>query len=177
VDSCRQRYEKPLRKRALGPLYSRVLYRVFQPKARPLSFNAKTSYGLLALIELAGIQAQGGRLQVSAIASRQGIPERYLEQMMTTLRKGGLLISSRGHKGGYQLARPAAEIRLSEVLDCLEGASEPQQPAQPSLEQQVLQSLEANLQQQRLALLESTTLASLLAQRDALLQAQAMYFI
>ena len=143
----------------------------------PLSFNAKTSYGLLALLELAGIQAQGGRLQVSAIAQRQNIPERYLEQMLTTLRKGGLLNSSRGPRGGYQLARPAAAIQLSEVLGCLEGSSEPEQTAQPSLERQVLQALDTQLVDQRRALLESTTLADLLAQRDALLQAQAMYFI
>ena len=143
----------------------------------PLSFNAKTSYGLLALLELAGIQAQGGRLQVSAIAQRQDIPERYLEQMLTSLRKGGVLNSSRGPRGGYQLARPAAAIQLSEVLDCLEGSSEPEQAAQPSLERQVLQALDTQLVDQRRALLESTTLADLLAQRDALLQAQAMYFI
>ena len=143
----------------------------------PLSFNAKTSYGLLALLELAGIQTQGGRLQVSAIAQRQNIPERYLEQMLTSLRKGGLLNSSRGPRGGYQLARPAAAIQLSEVLDCLEGSSEPEQASQPSLERQVLQALDTQLADQRRALLESTTLADLLAQRDALLQARAMYFI
>ena len=143
----------------------------------PLSFNAKTSYGLLALLELAGIQAQGGRLQVSAIAQRQDIPERYLEQLLTSLRKGGLLNSSRGPRGGYQLARPAATIQLSEVLDCLEGRSEPEQAAQPSLERQVLHALDTQLVDQRRTLLESTTLADLLTQRDALLQAQAMYFI
>ena len=143
----------------------------------PLSFNAKTSYGLLALLELAGIQAQGGRLQVSAIAQRQDIPERYLEQLLTSLRKGGLLNSSRGPRGGYQLARPAAMIQLSEVLDCLEGRSEPERAVQPSLERQVLHALDTQLADQRRALLESTTLADLLAQRDALLQAQAMYFI
>ena len=143
----------------------------------PLSFNAKTSYGLLALLELAGIQAQGGRLQVSAIAQRQDIPERYLEQLLTSLRKGGLLNSSRGPRGGYQLARPAATIQLSEVLDCLEGRSEPERAVQPSLERQVLHALDTQLADQRRTLLESTTLADLLAQRDALLQAQAMYFI
>ena len=142
-----------------------------------LSFNAKTSYGLLALLELAGIQAQGGRLQVSVIAQRQDIPERYLEQLLTSLRKGGLLTSSRGPRGGYQLARPAATIQLSEVLDCLEGRSEPEQAVQPSLERQVLHALDTQLADQRRTLLESTTLADLLAQRDALLQAQAMYFI
>ena len=147
------------------------------PQTTSLSFNAKTSYGLLALLELACIQPQGGRLQVSAIAQRQEIPERYLEQMLTALRKGGLLNSSRGPRGGYQLARPAAAIHLSEVLDCLEGRSEPEQAAQPSLERQVLHALDTQLTDQRRTLLESTTLADLLAQRDALLQAQAMYFI
>ena len=142
-----------------------------------LSFNAKTSYGLLALLELAGIEAQGGRLQVSAIAQRQDIPERYLEQLLTSLRKGSLLNSSRGPRGGYQLARPAATIPLSEVLDCLEGRSEPEQAVQPSLERQVLNALDTQLADQRRTLLESTTLADLLTQRDALLQAQAMYFI
>ncbi|WP_255439413.1 Rrf2 family transcriptional regulator [Synechococcus sp. LTW-R] len=143
----------------------------------PLSFNAKTRYGLLALLELAGIEARGGRLQVSAIAQRQDIPERYLEQLLTSLRKEGLLNSSRGPRGGYQLTRPAATIHLSEVLDCLEGRSEPEQAVQPSLERQVLHALDTQLTDQRRTLLESTTLADLLAQRDARLQAQAMYFI
>ncbi|QNG30812.1 Rrf2 family transcriptional regulator [Synechococcus sp. LTW-R] len=142
-----------------------------------MSFNAKTRYGLLALLELAGIEARGGRLQVSAIAQRQDIPERYLEQLLTSLRKEGLLNSSRGPRGGYQLTRPAATIHLSEVLDCLEGRSEPEQAVQPSLERQVLHALDTQLTDQRRTLLESTTLADLLAQRDARLQAQAMYFI
>ena len=55
-----------------------------------MGFPAKTSYGIAALMELAGVHASGEVLQVAEIASRQGIPERYLEQMMTSLRRGGL---------------------------------------------------------------------------------------
>ena len=110
---------------------------------------------------------------------RQGIPERYLEQMMASLRRAGLLRSSRGPRGGYQLARPAATITLAEVLDCLEGDTAPATITEggSSAERQVLQELAASLRQQRLQRLRHTSLAQLLEQRDALQQAQAMYFI
>jgi Rrf2 family protein len=146
----------------------------------PLGFAAKTTYGLLALMELAGVEASGERLQVAEIASRQGIPERYLEQMMASLRRAGLLRSSRGPRGGYQLARPAAAISLAEVVECLEGDGEPNgDPGGNGIspELQVLQELSGSLRQQRLERLQRTSLAQLLEQRDALQQAQAMYFI
>ena len=145
-----------------------------------MAFAAKTTYGLLALMELAGVQASGERLQVAEIAARQGIPERYLEQMMASLRRAGLLRSSRGPRGGYQLARPAAAINLAEVLECLEGEAalgNAGEEASSSPERQVLQELARSLRQQRLARLQHTSLAELLEQRDALQQAQAMYFI
>jgi len=145
-----------------------------------LAFAAKTTYGLLALMELAGVEASGERLQVAEIAARQGIPERYLEQMMASLRRAGLLRSSRGPRGGYQLARPAASIDLAEVLECLEGEAalgSAGEEASGSPERQVLQELAQSLRQQRLERLQHTSLAQLLEQRDALQQAQAMYFI
>lgn len=86
-----------------------------------VAFSAKTEYGLVSLLELAAIYPQGGVLQVAEIASRQGIPDRYLEQMLTSLRRGRILRSIRGPRGGYQLARPPAEIRIAEVVACLEG--------------------------------------------------------
>lgn len=144
-----------------------------------MGFAAKTTYGLLALMELAGVEASGERLQVAEIAARQSIPERYLEQMMASLRRAGLLRSSRGPRGGYQLARPAAAISLAEVVECLEGDGDPigDPAASASPELQVLQNLTSSLRQQRLARLQQTSLAELLEHRDALQQAQAMYFI
>ena len=143
-----------------------------------MGFPAKTTYGIAALMELAGVYASGEVLQVAEIAARQGIPERYLEQMMTSLRRGGLLRSLRGPRGGYQLTRSPEAVSLAEVIHCLEGdpAVSPSEPARTA-EFQVIDALAAELARERLARLNSTTLADLLDQRDQRLQAQAMYFI
>jgi Rrf2 family protein len=142
-----------------------------------LGFSAKTTYGLLALMELADVAGSGERLQVGEIAARQAIPERYLEQMMTSLRRGGILRSIRGARGGYQLAKSADQILLSEVILCLEGEPNAGDPSSGSPELQVITAMADELRRQRDARLQTTTLADLQRQRDALLQAQAMYFI
>jgi Rrf2 family protein len=142
-----------------------------------LTFSAKTQYALVSLMELAAIHDQGGVLQVGEIAQRQAIPDRYLEQMLTALRRCHILRSLRGPKGGYQLARPPAQVRLSEVVACLEGEPEAGANGRPSPEFQVLAQLEAQLQQARQRLLDTTTLQDLLDQRNSLSHAQLMYFI
>jgi len=142
-----------------------------------LGFSAKTTYGLQALMELADLAASGERLQVGEIAARQAIPERYLEQMMTSLRRAGILRSIRGARGGYQLAKAAEQIRLSEVIRCLEGEHHSSDPSSGSTELQVINALAEDLRRQRFIQLEATTLADLLQERDARLQAEAMYFI
>ncbi len=141
-----------------------------------VSFSAKTQYALVSLIELAAIHGQGGVLQVGEIAQRQSIPDRYLEQMLTALRRSHILRSQRGPKGGYQLARPPAQVRLEEIVTCLEGEPAAATSRQ-SPEFQVLFNLEAQLQQARQRLLRETTLQDLLDQRNSLAQSQVMYFI
>ena len=49
------------------------------------------------------------------------MPEKFLEQLISTLRRGGLLTSHRGMKGGYTLSRPADEITVLEVVQTLDG--------------------------------------------------------
>lgn len=143
-----------------------------------MAFSAKTEYGVVALIELAGVYSSGGVLQVSEIASRQNIPERYLEQMLTSLRRGAVLRSIRGPRGGYQLMRPPADITMSEVVACLEGEpSQRESKGRQSPEFDVLDQIAAQLERQSHQLLASTSLQDLLDQRDARRQAQAMYFI
>ena len=143
-----------------------------------MAFSAKTGYGLVSLIELAAIHSRGCVLQVAEIAQRQAIPDRYLEQMLASLRRGQILRSIRGPKGGYQLARPPAEIRVDNVVSCLEGDVPPRAGgvgATPEFE--VLGRLEQRLEGARLGILSGTTLQDLLDQRDHLAQAQVMYFI
>ena len=143
-----------------------------------MAFSAKTEYGLVSLLELAAIHPQGGVLQVAEIASRQGIPDRYLEQMLTSLRRGRILLSIRGPRGGYQLARPPAEIRISEVVACLEGEVASRTGAsRQSPEFAVIGGLQERLEQARQAILAGTSLQDLLEERDQRLQSQVMYFI
>jgi Rrf2 family protein len=143
-----------------------------------LALSAKVRYGIVALIELATIQAQGGVLQVGEIAQRQNIPDRYLEQMLTSLRRARILRSIRGPKGGYQLARPPAVVALLEVVAALEGETPARDlTARTTPEFEVLTTLEDQLDSARTALLDGTTLQDLLEERDQRLQAQVMYFI
>jgi len=143
-----------------------------------VAFSAKTEYGLVSLLELAAIHPQGGVLQVAEIASRQGIPDRYLEQMLTSLRRGRILLSIRGPRGGYQLARPPAEIRIAEVVSCLEGEGGGRGSAsRQTPEFEVIGGLQERLEQARQAILEGTSLQDLLDERDQRLQSQVMFFI
>ncbi len=141
-------------------------------------FSAKTDYGLIALLELASIHGQGSVLQVGEIAARQGIPDRYLEQMLTSLRRGQILRSIRGPRGGYQLARAPGEIRVADVVRVLEGDTAPQtRAARDTPEGDVVLGLAEQIANAHQQILEATTLQDLLERRDQLAQSQAMYFI
>jgi Rrf2 family protein len=60
-------------------------------------------------------------MQSAEIARRQGIPGPFLDQVLMTLRRAGMITSTRGPHGGHSLARRPEQIRLDEVIDCLEG--------------------------------------------------------
>jgi Rrf2 family protein len=141
-------------------------------------FSAKTEYGLVALMDLAAAYSTGERVQTGAICRGHGMPERYLEQMLTALRKGGYLVSVRGPKGGYQLTRSPELISVAEVEDCLEGESRAdRQGDRGNAEFQVLDGLAQRAQRARRAVLEATTLAHLLLERDSLRQPSPMFYI
>ena len=82
--------------------------------------SMKVDYGVRALIDLA--QNHGnGPIQTAEIAGRQGVPEPYLDQLLTNLRKVGFVKSRRGPKGGYMLAVEPGELNLGMVVNALEG--------------------------------------------------------
>ena len=85
-----------------------------------MRFSMKTEYGVRAIVELAA-NAGRGALQSGEIARRQSIPGPFLDQVLMTLRRAGLVTSTRGPRGGHTLARRPDEIRLDEVITCLEG--------------------------------------------------------
>lgn len=142
-------------------------------------FSARTDYGLIALMDLAEASGSGQLLQTHEIASRHSIPERYLEQMLTSLRKAGYLKSLRGPRGGFQLRVPPEEIRISEVVACLEGdrRSEQERGERDTPEFQAVSALDQRADGARDAVLARLTLLDLLRERDALREAQPMFFI
>lgn len=87
----------------------------------PVELPLKFRYGFLALLELADHYHTGEPLQLRQIAVMSNIPERYLEQLLTALKGGGLVKSQRGAKGGYVLAKAPSQIVLLDALACLEG--------------------------------------------------------
>jgi Rrf2 family protein len=89
-----------------------------------MRISTKGDYGVRALIELTH-QYGNGTMQSAQIAARQRIPEPYLDQLLTTLRKAGFIRSVRGPQGGHALVKAPDEIRLSEVISVLEGSLSP----------------------------------------------------
>jgi Rrf2 family protein len=86
-----------------------------------LIISTKGDYGMRAAIDLARHYDLAEPVQVKEIAERQDIPKDYLSLIMVDLRKGGVVESVRGPRGGYRLARPPAEISMGEILEILEG--------------------------------------------------------
>jgi Rrf2 family protein len=83
--------------------------------------SAKGEYAIKAMLDLA-LSGDGETLQpIQDIARRQGIPQRYLEQVLLGLKRAGFLHSRRGSAGGYRLAKPPAQITAGALLRAVEG--------------------------------------------------------
>ena len=80
-----------------------------------MKLSKKSEYGLRALLELT-LSHGKGTLQRHQIAERQHIPIEFLEQILLTLKRAGLLSSRRGVKGGYALIKSPREITLGQVI-------------------------------------------------------------
>jgi Rrf2 family protein len=83
-----------------------------------MRLSARADYALRAAIELA---AQNGRVTADQLAQAQGIPGKFLEAILTHLRRSNIVRSQRGPDGGFWLARPAAEISLAEIIRAIDG--------------------------------------------------------
>lgn len=82
--------------------------------------SKKTKYGLKALTFIARSESENP-VQVSAIAKSEQIPQKFLESILLTLRKAGVLGSKKGKHGGYYLRKQPSEILMTEVMRVLEG--------------------------------------------------------
>jgi Rrf2 family protein len=82
-------------------------------------FSEKVNYGLSALFELAKNYFKG-YMQIREIATAQNIPQNYLEQLLISLKRAGLVDSIRGAQGGYKLNKPMNEIKIIDLIEALE---------------------------------------------------------
>lgn len=85
-----------------------------------MKISTKGRYGLRALVDLS-INAKDDPIVLSSVAERQGISVQYLEHVFSTLRKAGIVRSIKGPKGGYVIAVPTEELKVSVILKALEG--------------------------------------------------------
>jgi Rrf2 family cysteine metabolism transcriptional repressor len=93
----------------------------------PAAFHVSTrgEYGMRLMVDLAQHFGQG-TVSLHAVAEREGLPESYLEQLVASLRKAGLVTGKRGAGGGYVLSRDPGEITAGDIVRALEGPIEPQ---------------------------------------------------
>jgi len=143
-----------------------------------LDLPSKVEYALLALLEMACQPNPHNPLTVSEITAKQPIPERYLEQILATLRRGGLLKSQRGAKGGYLLVKDARDITVLEIVSLIEGERKvnPSDDAK-TIEMKVIREdwQKANLAAQ--SVLAKYSLEDLCKQREVYSQSNLMYYI
>ncbi|NOY13020.1 MAG: Rrf2 family transcriptional regulator, partial [Deltaproteobacteria bacterium] len=84
-----------------------------------MRMSTKAQYAVRALVSL-NLTSNGEPVSIKAISARENISLNYLEQLFVKLRRGEIVRSVRGPGGGYLLARPAADIRVDEIIDTVE---------------------------------------------------------
>jgi Rrf2 family protein len=85
-----------------------------------MRISAKAEYACVAMLELAANFGDPQPVRIKAIADAQGIPQRFLVQILLQLKTAGLVSSVRGAAGGYQLARPPESISLASVINAID---------------------------------------------------------
>ena len=123
--------------------------------------SSRFSYALKALVDLAVHQGTGP-VTVAAIAKRQAIPVRSLEQLFNLLRRKGLVEAARGPRGGYRLKKPARQIQVKAIFESVEPKALSLKKAAPTTDpaKAVWQQVEKAVAKS----LEATTLETLAAQ-------------
>ena len=136
-----------------------------------MQVTAKADYAVRAAAALAS--AGPGPMKSEEIAAREGIPVRFLHNILAALTRAGILSSLRGADGGYELTREAARITVADVIRAVEGpfaaGGEAAGAGGPAFDRRggrdALRAVWALLRANERALLESVTLADLAAGR------------
>jgi Rrf2 family protein len=132
-------------------------------------FDAKTTYALLAAIDLAERYGAGEPAKVRDIASRTGAPPNYLVHILLALKRAALVGSTRGARGGYWLVRSPDLISAAEVVRAVGDARARRMPPAPghAPDERLIRRLAREADERRRAFLASVSLADLLRGRSA----------
>lgn len=145
-----------------------------------MKLSVKSTYGVLAAVDLAS-QNGPAPVQAKTIARRQAIPARFLEQVLHSMKKAGIVESLRGARGGYVLRKPPADISLAEIVEALDGpltqpsagaANGRRQPVPESLLSQVWE----RVRQAELGVLNGITLKELSDRHQELQQQRSLMY-
>jgi Rrf2 family protein len=143
-----------------------------------LDLPSKVEYALLALLELASHHGKKVPLTMSEITAKQPIPERYLEQILTNLRRAGVVQSQRGSKGGFILVREPWQITLLEIVTLVEGERKEKESSDPpTLERRLVHDIWEQANAASIEVLRRYTLQDLCQEREARAQESPMYYI
>jgi Rrf2 family protein len=131
--------------------------------------SARADYAVRAMAELAAAGTDA-RLKAEALAEAQGIPPKFLQNILADLRKAGIVTAVRGQDGGFTLARRAAAVTLADVIRAVEGPLASVQEQRPEDVEydgaaEPLRTVWVALRANMRAVLESVTLADLVADR------------
>jgi Rrf2 family transcriptional regulator, cysteine metabolism repressor len=136
--------------------------------------SAKAEYACVAMLELAASYSEPQPVRIKAIAEAQGIPPRFLVQILLALKTAGLVASVRGAAGGYQLARSPDSISLASIINAIDaGARNPTLTPRSALTEitrsrasDVLLAVWKEIQIEEQKLLDNLTLAELLRRTE-----------
>jgi Rrf2 family iron-sulfur cluster assembly transcriptional regulator len=134
-----------------------------------LRLSRKTLLALEAVIDIA-FNARPEPVQAKEITARQGVPQRYLEQVMQQLVRAGILKGVRGPKGGYRLARERRRISVGDVVrvaEAIEDAEEEKVRPRSDLGLRIVAPLIQNLQDDVMARLDAISIEDLCQQARA----------
>lgn len=146
-----------------------------------VELSARVEYALLALLEMASRRPEKTPLKISEIVAEQAIPDRYLEHILASLRRAGVVQSLRGAKGGYVLMREPWQITLLEIVASVEGEllenGQKERSTPPTLEQTLVYEVWQQATAASKAVLSRYTLQDLCQQREAQRHTDPMYYI
>lgn len=137
-----------------------------------MRISAKAEYACVAMIELAAMHKEPQPVRIKAIADAQGIPQRFLVQILLQLKTAGLVSSVRGASGGYQLARDPEVISLADIINAIDASTLAPDTAlakvvPPSPAVHTLLSIWKEIQLEEQRMLEKISLAELLRRQES----------